>query len=147
MMFCKQQINVKSSSRTSSPPESLTASPVGVNNAALTSLPMSLSQLAMREALQGIQSALSTRFGNAFNHQQRFHPYHGRNVVLKNNGQTAQRTASYNQVNNGLFSISNPFFCEKDIIHSFFFHSGAGVLERTHCRRRIFPNQDRPSGR
>ena len=74
-----------------------------------TTLPLSLSQLALREAVQGIQSALSSRFGDAFTqqqqqqqqtgqqqHQQRFHEHHGRNVVLIN-GQTAQRTASYNQ--------------------------------------------------
>lgn len=91
------QISVKSSSKMTSAPESLTTSPTTANNPP-TCLPMSLSQLAMREALQGIQSALSTRFANAFHPQQRFHPHHGRNVVLKNNGQTAQRTASYNQV-------------------------------------------------
>ena len=62
------------------------------------SLPLSLSQLALREAMQGIQSALSSRFGNAFSHQQRFHDHHGRNIVLKNNSQSAFRTASYNQV-------------------------------------------------
>ena len=84
-------------------PESLATTPAAIqatlplptNN---VTLPLSLSQLALREAMQGIQSALSSRFGSAFCHQQRFHDHHGRNVILKNNGQTAQRTASYNQV-------------------------------------------------
>ena len=66
--------------------------------AAGTSLPLSLSQLALREAVQGIQSALTSRFGGTFTHQhQRFHEHHGRNVALLLNGLTAQRTASYNQ--------------------------------------------------
>jgi len=69
----------------------------------VANLPLSLSQLALREAVQGIQSALSSRFGDTFTQQQqtgqqqqRFHEHHGRNVVLLN-GLTAQRTASYNQ--------------------------------------------------
>jgi hypothetical protein len=95
-------VSVKSIGKVGSLPESLATTPavVAINSlpTAGGTLPLSLSQLALREAMQGIQSALSSRFGSAFSHQQRFHDHHGRNVVLKNNGQTAQRTASYNQV-------------------------------------------------
>lgn len=87
-------------------PESLVTTPAAMAASlvpgATGTLPLSLSQLALREAMQGIQSALSSRFGNAFSQQQRFHDYHGRNIALKNNGQTAQRTTSYNQVFNHL---------------------------------------------
>ena len=114
------QVSVKSIGRARSIPESLASTPApfaaSTNSEIAPSssgLPLSLSQLALREAVQGIQSALSSRFGAAFNalqqnhneqqqqrmQQQRFHDHHGRNVSLKNNGQTAQRTASYNQVN------------------------------------------------
>ena len=68
--------------------------PVGSSLA--STLPLSLSQLALREAIQGINAALSSRFGGAFSN--RFHENHGRNIVMRNNGQTALRTASYNQV-------------------------------------------------
>lgn len=96
-------MSVKSIGKVGSLPESLATTPAVVATNLLPTaggtLPLSLSQLALREAMQGIQSALSSRFpGSAFSHQQRFHDHHGRNVVLKNNGQTAQRTASYNQV-------------------------------------------------
>ncbi|EFX70477.1 hypothetical protein DAPPUDRAFT_257054 [Daphnia pulex] len=101
-----QSVSVKSIGKLGSLPESLATTPdVLATNSLPTAggaLPLSLSQLALREAMQGIQSALSSRFGSAFSHQQRFH---GRNVVLKNNGQTAQRTASYNQ---GLIYSEDP---------------------------------------
>lgn len=93
---------VKSIGKVASAPESLATTPAAIPVTSAPSigatLPLSLSQLALREAMQGIQSALSSRFGNAFSHQPRFHDHHGRNVILKNNAQTAQRTASYNQV-------------------------------------------------
>lgn len=97
-------MSVKSTGKTGSLPESLATTPAvalsgnPVPPSSTGTLPLSLSQLALREAMQGIQSALSSRFGNAFSHQQRFHDHHGRNVILKNSAQTAQRTASYNQV-------------------------------------------------
>lgn len=83
-------------------PESTVTSPAQTATQPSAGLPLSLSQLALREAVQGIQSALSSRFGAAFNaqqqlQQQRFHDHHGRNVLLKDNGLTAQRTDSYNQ--------------------------------------------------
>jgi len=68
-----------------------------------STIPLSLSQLALREAMQGISAALSSRFGAAFSGG-RFHDHHGRNVALRHQGQSAVRTASYNQV---LFSISS----------------------------------------
>jgi len=63
-----------------------------------STIPLSLSQLALREAMQGISAALSSRFGTAFS--SRFHDNHGRNVALRNHGQSAYRAASYNQVIN-----------------------------------------------
>lgn len=97
-------MSVKSIGKVGSLPESLATTPAAAATssvpAATGTLPLSLSQLALREAMQGIQSAFSSRFGIAFSQQQRFHDHHGRNIVFKNNGQTAQRTASYNQVLN-----------------------------------------------
>jgi len=73
-----------------------TAVAPSVASSSVATLPLSLSQLALREAMQGINAALNSRFRGAFSN--RFHENHGRNIVMRNNGQTVVRTASYNQV-------------------------------------------------
>ena len=96
-----QQVSIKSMGRAllESTAESLispTAVVPSVGSSLAATLPLSLSQLALREAMQGINAALNSRFRGAFSN--RFHENHGRNIVLRNNGQAALRTASYNQV-------------------------------------------------